>query len=142
MSIHVPCGGASAYVPRTTRRLGGFIASAAVIVGLALDASSGASAQCVGTYHPSSGGGAHSPTQGTGAHPVSSTTHAAASPSCLAGGTKTANASNLSVHPAAGLGAGKVGTVSSWRHTASQAGSAGVNKMTSDKKVGGQRVRP
>ena len=108
------------------------IAAAAIVLGLAFGASSGASAQCAGSYHASSGGGAHSATQGTGSHSAASAVHAASTPSCAsAGGARTANVAHPFPH-AAGFGAARPAAAP--RHANSApGGSVGAHKATSDK---------
>jgi hypothetical protein len=103
------------------------VSGVAVVLALMLGAATGASAQCVGSYHASSGLGAtHSATVSSGVHTTGST-HSGSTPSACATTGGTANAAHLAaLHPAGvGVGAGKTGAVSEHR---TKSAAAVVNK--------------
>ncbi len=111
-------------------RINRAVAGAGVLLALMLGVASGASAQCVGTYHSSSGSGsAHSASGASGVHAASSATHSASTSSCATHGT---TAKSAALRPA-GFGAERMGAGTSHR-TASH--TAGAIRNASEKKVG------
>ncbi len=111
-------------------------AGSAVVVALALGVASGASAQCVGTYHSNSGSGSvHSATASTGIH--SGGSQGASTPSACATSGHTLSTHNLAgVHSASnGLGAGAGKTGATWSHREAHNALNGSNKSFAAKKV-------
>ncbi len=123
---------------------GAMSAGAAVVLALMLGAATGASAQCVGTYHASSGSGsAHSAATSSGVH--TSSTHTASTPSsCSTSGSSTNTARVATL----GTGASSEKTGAHFEHRSSAGPNKNVankndaNKSVAGKKVSGAAVKP
>ena len=113
--------------------IGKAAAGAAVILALMAGSVSGASAQCVGSYHPNSGGGAHSAAVSSGVHAASAGAPHTAS-SCATSGT-TANAAKFAaLRPIAGLSAERPRAVST-THRTTPGGAVKTARTVSSAKV-------
>jgi len=116
-------------------------AVAAIALAIALGASGGAFAQCVGSYHSGSGAGSH----GSAASPSSVHTGAISAhsaPSCPSSSSAPRAANLASLH-STGLGSAKLGEGAGHalsHRTTSQA--AGVGKGGLEKKGVGNSVKP
>ena len=125
MTISVQSGDAAS---RTTAvRIG---AVSVFVLAFAFGVSSGASAQCAGSYHPGSGAGSRGAAASNGGEHSASMHSATSSSSCATNGT-AANASRLaSFHPAGEGLAGQRGARSGHRAEAKTADAAHGKKAT------------
>ncbi len=121
------------------RRLERRGAAAAVAFAIALGMSGGAFAQCVGSYHSSSGAGSTGSAATSGSvHSATSSTHSASTGSSCASGSGAHSAANLASLHSTGLGQG---AGHAWSHRTAYR-TAGIGNGGNSKKGVKSSVKP